>query len=277
MRVFSCVQQFLSLLIAQRLISMPHSSNDSRFLPGPHAPLIGMPVVVPLRDLVDSALNTVIERAAAEARLAAGTLGRCGDYALVGARVLSVLLDRPYVAVAGGEIIDCGGGRYIVLFPSRKARRHARKLSDLKDYHCWIQAEHGLPQGGTRLEQVDFTVRHNRQVAGVFRVPYLAADQDYLWEWQDVIVPVPAEVRLQLSANGNGGDWMWCDAVCMRLLHKYAQEHETLLQQLTADVLNQLADMIDARSAPGTLLCGKLRTVRQVADSAIGRLASRPA
>lgn len=271
------MQQLLSLLIAERLVSMPHSSNDSRFLPSPDEPLIGMPVAPQLRDLIDSALNTVMEHAAAEAALSAGTLGRCGDYALVGARVLSVLLGHPYVAVAGGEIIDCGGGRYIVLFPSRKARRHARKLSDLTDYHCWIQAEHGLPAGGVRREWIDFTVRHNRQVAGVFDVPYLAADQNYSWEWQDSIAPVPAAVRPQLSANGNGGDWMWREAVCMRLLRKYAQEHETLLNRLTADVLNQLADMLDARSAPGTLLCGKLRTVRQAADSAIVRLAGRPA
>lgn len=63
----------------------------------------------------------------------------------------------------------------------------------------------------------------------------------------------------------------------MRLLRKYAQEHEALLNRLTASVLNQLADLLDARSAPGTLLCGKLRTVRQAADNATVRLAGRPA
>lgn len=85
-----CVQQFLSLLIAERLVSMPHSSNDSRFFTRPDGPLIGTPVAPQLRDLIDSALNTVMEHAATEAGLSAGTLGRCGDYALVGARAIEM-------------------------------------------------------------------------------------------------------------------------------------------------------------------------------------------
>lgn len=269
MKLFSCVQQFFALLIVVALIVMTHSSNDVCFAVQTVQPLIEMPVPPYLRDLIDSALNAVMEEAAVDAGLSAGTLGRCADYALVGARVLSALLGHPYVAVAGGEIIDCGGGMYVVLFPSRKARRHARKLSDLKDFHCWIQAEHISAQGSRRREWIDFTVRHDRQVAEVFDVPYCAAGQNYLWDWQDCIEPVPVAVRPQLSANGNGGDWMWCDAVCLRLLRKYEQEHAALL--------NRLADMVDTRSTSVAPPCGKLRIVRQAADSAIARLAGHPA
>lgn len=248
-----------------------------------------MPVAPSLRDLIDAALHAVMEEAAAEAKLSAGTLGRCGDYAIVGARVLSKLLGHPYVAVAGGEIIDCGGGMYVVLFPSRKARRHARKLSDLKDYHCWIQSVHMSSEGVARLESIDFTVRHNRAVADLLGVPFTLSDEAYLWDWLDQIPLVLTPVRPQLSANGNGGDWMWRDDVCMRLLRKYAHEHDALLNTLVARVFKRLADLIEASAnanlgtspnaslplCANSLLC--VRTVRQGADSAILRSADRPA
>src|SRR5450830_845812 len=126
-----------------------------------------------IRSWIDEALNFVMEKAAVEAGLKAGTLGRCADYAIVGARVLSRLSGHPYVAVSGGELIDCGGGRFIVLFPARSARRRARRLSDLKDYHCWIQSTHITPEGDARLEWIDFTIRHDGLVADMLGVSYL--------------------------------------------------------------------------------------------------------
>ncbi|MFJ9449427.1 MULTISPECIES: hypothetical protein [unclassified Herbaspirillum] len=208
-------------------------------------PIIALPVAPVLRGLIDEALNAVMEEAAGNACLSLGTLGRCADYAIVGARVLSKLSDHPHVAVAGGEIIDCGNGMYIVLFPTRSARRHARKLSDLKDYHCWIQSVHATPDGKERLEWIDFTIRHDPLVAKMFGILYSNPRKgDYLWDWYDSVPEVPADIRPQLSVNGNCGDWMWTDAICMRLLHKYEQEHDVLLNDLVARVLHRLADMV---------------------------------
>jgi len=217
----------------------------SVFLPSTQ-PVIELPVSSVLRSLIDEVLNAVMEEAAENARLSLGTLGRCADYAIVGARVLSKLSNHPHVAVAGGEIVDCGDGMFIVLFPTRSTRRHARKLSDLRDYHCWIQSVHTAPDGKERLEWIDFTLRPDHLVAKMFGILYSRQPQgSYLWDWHDNIPGVPMNVRPQLSANGSRGDWMWTDAVCTRLLYKYEQDHNALLNDLVAQVLHRLADAIE--------------------------------
>ncbi|WP_433692011.1 hypothetical protein [Herbaspirillum seropedicae] len=200
--------------------------------------------------MIDEVLNRVIEEAALDAELSAGSLGRCADYALVGARVLSLLLNHKYEALAGGEIIDCGNGVYVVLFPSRKSRRHARLLSDLKDYHCWIQASHRSSNGTENVEVIDFTSRHDQLWAEKFNVAYTKEQSPrYLWEWQENIPPVPLEVRPQLSANRKTGNWMWTDPDCMRLMKKYEKDYDAVLSELTAKVLHALADSIEIANA----------------------------
>ncbi|WP_425753432.1 hypothetical protein, partial [Escherichia coli] len=69
--------------------------------PAANGAALTLPVAPALRGMIDAALNAVMEEAAAEARLTMGTLGRCADYALVGARVLRLLLNRPYTALSG--------------------------------------------------------------------------------------------------------------------------------------------------------------------------------
>lgn len=227
----------------EKLIPRPPACNDSSSQP--KRPVLSVPVAPDMRDLIDTALNTVMEQAAAEAGLSRGTLGRCADYALVGARVLSVLLDHPYEAMSGGEIIDCGSGLYVVLQPGREARRRARKLSDLRDYHCWIEACYPMPDGSRRRETIDFTMRHDRLVAEVFSLPYTREQPpSYLWEWQDQIAPVPQEARAHLSANGRNGAWMWADKDCQRLLKKYDADHQALLDRLAGQVLHALMQVL---------------------------------
>lgn len=200
-----------------------------------------MPVAPAMRDLIDEALNTVIEQAAADAGLSMGTLGRCADYALVGARVLSLLLGHPYVARSGGEVIDCGSGHYVVLHPGRDARRRAQRLSELKDYHCWIEALHPQPDGSMRREMIDFTTRHDPLVAAMFKLPYTRAHTPrYLWDWHANIVAVPPAARGRLPPGGRSGDWMWPDPDCQRLLDLYAADFKELLGTLSCKVLERL-------------------------------------
>lgn len=209
-------------------------------------PILTAPISATVKDLIDEVLNRVIEEAAIDAKLSAGSLGRCADYALVGARVLSLLLNHKYEAMAGGEVIDCGSGVYVVLFPSRKSRRHARLLSELKDYHCWIQATHQSANGTENVELIDFTSRHDQLWAENFKVAYTKEQsQSYIWEWQANMPPLPLEVRPKLSANGKTGNWMWTDSDCMRLLKKYEKDYDAVLGELTAKVLHALADAIE--------------------------------
>ena len=207
-----------------------------------------LPVAPALRGMIDAALNAVMEEAAAEARLTMGTLGRCADYALVGARVLRLLLNRPYTALSGGEVIDCGSGLYVAMHPGRKARRSARKLSELKDYHCWIEALHPMPDGSLRREIIDFTMRHDPLVAEVCGLPFTRSHRhDYLWAWQEEIAPLPLAARAQLPPQSRSGDWMWVDQDCLRLLKKYEQDHEGLLARLTGQVLHKLVEAMQAQ------------------------------
>lgn len=223
----------------------PHTSIGPVPVPGA---TLTMPVETDMRDLIDDALNQVMEEAAGEARLSRGTLGRCADYALVGARVLRLLLKRPYVALSGGEIIDCGSGLYVALHPARHARRHARKLSELKDYHCWIEARHPMSDGSLRREIIDFTMRHDPLVATVCGLPFTRAEvRNYLWEWHEDIAPLPLAARAQLPPNSRSGDWMWTDHDCQRLLKRYEQDHAGLHDRLTGQVLHKLVDAMEAR------------------------------
>ncbi|MFX7784309.1 hypothetical protein ABTJ92_18970, partial [Acinetobacter baumannii] len=112
----------------------------------------------------------------------------------------------------------------------RKARRSARKLSELKDYHCWIEALHPMPDGSLRREIIDFTMRHDPLVAEVCGLPFTRSHRhDYLWAWQEEIAPLPLAARAQLPPQSRSGDWMWVDQDCLRLLKKYEQDHEGLL------------------------------------------------
>lgn len=213
------------------------------YVPAGHGAVLGFPVEPALRDMIDAALNAVMEDAATQAHLTMGTLGRCADYALVGARVLRLLLHRPYTALSGGEIIDCGDGLYVALHPGRQARRSARKLSELKDYHCWIEAQHPMPDGTVRRELIDFTARHDPLVASVYGLPFTRPHvSNYLWAWHEEIAPLPLAARAQLPPQNRSGDWMWADQNCLRLLKKYEQDHDGLLDHLTGQVLHKLVE-----------------------------------
>ncbi|GCB06650.1 hypothetical protein [Ralstonia sp. SET104] len=210
------------------------------------APVLPVPVPPALRSLIDQAINSVLEDAALRARLTAGPVGRCADYAIVGARVLTLLTGHPYLAVAGGELIDCGSGRYIVLNPPRAARRVARKLSELKEYHCWIQSLHDASGSRRRLEIVDFTVRHDWDVAKLLGVPFTRSTADsYLWEWDDAIGEVPTQARVHVNTTRKKVDWLWEDANSTRLLRKYEKDYDALFRQLTALTIARLADDIE--------------------------------
>jgi len=218
------------------------------------APILPTPVPSVLRSLIDQTINAILEEAASSSGLEAGPIGRCGDYAIVGARVLTLLTGHTYVAVSGGELIDCGSGRYVVLNPSRAARRAVRKLSELKEYHCWIQALHDDAPNRSRVEIVDFTARHDEQVANLLGVPFTrTAAPSYIWEWEDALGDVPDDARAHMNTTRKKLGWLWEDPSCTRLLHKYEKDYDALFGRLTALAILRLADSFEtALAAPKT-------------------------
>jgi hypothetical protein len=135
---------------------------------------VKVPVTLALRPFIDEAIHSVIENAVLQAGLSNGPVFRCADYAIVGARVLGKLTGHSYLAVAGKAIMDCGAGRFLLLSPTRTARRQAATLSQVVGYHCWIQSLHPVGGAGPRLEMIDFTVRHDWATAKALGVPFTA-------------------------------------------------------------------------------------------------------
>lgn len=204
-----------------------------------------MPVPTAVRDLIDDALNVTLEEEHAHRPI--GAIGKCHDYAIVGARVLTLLLDHPYTAVAGGELIDCGDGKFAVLYPSRASRRQAQHLSEMSQFHCWIQATHKVT-GEPRLEIVDFTARHDGEFAKALNIEFTRKiTENYLWGWRDEIEQrIPASLRDHPSMRGLKKGMMWVDGACTRLLQDHEKAKDARFGDLTSRVLNRLADSIEA-------------------------------
>jgi hypothetical protein len=212
-------------------------------------PIFEIPVPLAVRDFIDEALNTTLEEA--HAHRGVGPIGKCHEYAIVGARVLSLLLNHPYTAVAGGEAIDCGDGMFAVIFPSREARRKARHLSEISQFHCWIQATHTLA-GKQRLEIVDFTTRHDGEFARALNIGFTRhITENYLWDWSDAINSRIHEVLLDHpSMRGLKKELMWIDRACTRLLHDHERESDAYFGNLTFKVLSRVADNLGSYIQP---------------------------
>ncbi|QND98897.1 hypothetical protein SY91_06359 [Burkholderia cenocepacia] len=149
---------------------MQHVTTTSR------PPILAAPVDAMLHAVIDE----VVHRSVSEATTRGGYM-RCADYAIVGARVLTLLTGKPYRPFAGGEVMDFGGGNLYALCTTRERRRTARHLSQLARYHCWIEARHDDALGRTRKEIVDFTLRHDETVANQLGMPFARAYQAYFW------------------------------------------------------------------------------------------------
>ncbi|MBV1776043.1 hypothetical protein KSF73_09990 [Burkholderiaceae bacterium DAT-1] len=180
----------------------------------------GFPVSLDLRRAIDRAVHAVVS----EVFLIQG-FGQCATYAVVGAGVLSKVLNQPYRAVSGGEIIDCGNGNYLSMFPDRKARRDAKKLSDLREYHCWIECGRQVAGVGRRIELVDLTCRHDQLTAEHFGVHFSRRYvNSFTWDWKDQIeASFPAILRDNPLMSGRPKAWYWEDSRCTKLLQQWHQ------------------------------------------------------
>jgi hypothetical protein len=207
--------------------------------------VLQLPVPVIWRDMIDTALHTTMAEKYAERKL--GAFGRCAEYAIVGARVLRLLLNLPYVAVGGSQIMACSDTEHILISPTRSERRHARNLSEMQFYHCWIQCEHAALGQASHIETIDFTVRYDTVTAELIGTPFkLPYPGDYHWGWgEEYDLPIPHSLRNNPALRGREHGWLWTDTVCLRLLRKYEKENEAYFAQTTSTVLHKIADQME--------------------------------
>jgi hypothetical protein len=81
----------------------------------------------------------------------------CHAHAIVGANVISIVLNRVYRPVAGLALIDCGGGNFFNLTDNKAFANPAGGA-----FHCWIES---VDESFREKELVDFTFRHNQDYA----------------------------------------------------------------------------------------------------------------
>jgi len=129
----------------------------------------------------------------------------CHAYAVVGANLASIALDKAYRPVAGLAAIDSGAGTLITMADERA---FANDLGG--SYHCWIES---VEEPGQPKELVDFTFSHNRVYA--LRNGYQwagAASPRYLWGPFDALT-MPGELRDLQPGFGKEKIWLQeCDA-----------------------------------------------------------------
>jgi hypothetical protein len=172
-------------------------------------------------------------------------LGRCATYAIVGAQVLTRVLERPYQAVCGGQVLDCGRGIFIVFYPTREQRRRARQLSDLSDYHCWIEAYRASPGGGAqRREVVDFAARHDPASAALVGIPFERPEPDFVWGWADVLDrQFPDSLRNHPDMRSRKPTWLWADPQLTGMLDQMACTQPDYYRRLVEAVIADLGQL----------------------------------
>lgn len=97
-----------------------------------------------------------------------------------------------------------------------------RRSSEVLGYHCWIESLYPVAGGESRLEIIDFTIRHDAAAASASRVPFTRPDDKlFLWDWSDVMEPPPEELCRKMGAGKRAAGWLWKDAASTRLVRKY--------------------------------------------------------
>lgn len=135
----------------------------------------------------------------------------CHIFAVVGANLASIALDRVFQPVAGLAVIDAGAGNLIYMADN------AAFNSDIGGaYHCWIESCDG-PRDDKQL--IDLTFGHNRQYAQKNALPWFGGSPPrYLWgSYRDLVLdcdltelrPGFGQNKIWLQATGAGEQWMF--------------------------------------------------------------------
>jgi hypothetical protein len=163
----------------------------------------------------------------------------CHAHAIVGANVISVVLDRVYRPVAGLALIDCGSG-FIELLDNDAFANPAGGA-----FHCWIEsAEHTLGEP----EVVDLTFRHNHEYAVKNGMPWTRAlPPDYLWGPRNKVV-VKAELHTMPASFDEGQVWLRETDAGWDFITKHLAENMQAYVALTAQALKLLYARLPAGS-----------------------------
>jgi hypothetical protein len=157
----------------------------------------------------------------------------CHAHAIVGANVISVVLNRVYRPVAGLALIDCGSDYIRLLDNSAFGRPEGGA------YHCWIES---ADPSHVEHEIVDLTFRHNHEYALANGYAWTRAlPPEYIWgpAKQVLVRGEPhqlgerfAEGQVWLRETDEG--WAWINRHMSENMHAYVELTAMALKSLKA-------------------------------------------
>lgn len=153
--------------------------------------------------------------------------GLCHIYAILGANVLSIILNRNYIPVGGIALIDTGTGKLLELLDNDGFDRERGGT-----FHCWIESD-------TSIELVDFSFRHNVSYAATLGIKWKKKKCSYLWDYKDDVV-LPGE-RHELPERFPGDKvWYRRTDAGTRFMLRHINENGFEHSKLTAHALKLL-------------------------------------
>lgn len=163
----------------------------------------------------------------------------CHAHAIVGANVISVVLNRVYRPVAGLALIDCGSG--LVPLTDNAAFDNAAGGA----FHCWIES---TDQSFKHTEVIDFSHRYSHIYAQRNGMRWTRpAPPDFLWGTRKQIV-VNAELETMPASFGDGQVWLRETAEGAGFIRRHLAEHMNAYVVLTAEALQELQRRLPSES-----------------------------
>lgn len=180
----------------------------------------------------------------------------CHTHAIVGANVISVVLNRVFRPVAGMALIDCGSG-FINLTDNAAFANPAGGA-----FHCWIESS---DQTVKETEVVDLTFRHNHEYAEKNGMAWTRAHPpEYLWGPRRQVV-VRAELHNMPERFEEGQVWLRETPEGAAFIMRHVADNMNAYVVLTAEALQELQRRLPA----GSRLLEPLMPAREdVADTA---------
>lgn len=147
--------------------------------------------------------------------------GLCHAYAIVGANVASLVLDREYRPKAGLAIIDSGSNCFLRFLDNEAFARFAQNESlalsgGPGSYHTWIES---CPSSSLDRELIDIPFKHNKIFAESNGLVAGFEATTYLWGiYTDLVVDAelgkmpavfPPGKSIWLKETAEGSDWIY--------------------------------------------------------------------
>jgi hypothetical protein len=178
----------------------------------------------------------------------------CHTHAIVGANVISIVLNRVYRPVAGLALIDCGSG--MIRLTDNAAFANPAGGA----FHCWIESS---DQSFKETEVVDLTFRHNHEYAARNGIAWTRAHPpEYLWGPRSKIV-VRAELHTMPASFDEGQVWLRETPEGAAFMMRHLSEHMNAYVTLTAEALQEL----QRRLPSGSRLLEPLMPARNTAPA----------